>query len=188
MNTPNRLTVLRVLLVPIFLLFLMIPTIPHHYGLALVIFIAASITDCLDGHIARKRGQVTTFGKFLDPLADKILVSSALICFIELGLASSIAVVLIIFREFMVTSIRLVASADGKVIAASIWGKLKTVLQMVAIITILLSRDLTASGLLPAAFPDVALARGLIWLCAAVTLISGADYLKANWDSVNTTR
>lgn len=188
MNTPNRLTVLRVLLVPVFLIFLMISRIPHHYGFALAVFVIASLTDYLDGHLARKHDQVTTFGKFLDPLADKILVSSALICFIELGFASSIAVVLIIFREFMVTSIRLVASGEGKVIAASIWGKMKTAIQMVSIIAILLMQELLESGLLSSQFPVSSIGRGLIWVCAAVTLISGMDYLKDNWSSVNTTK
>lgn len=119
MNTPNKLTVLRVLLVPLFLAFLLVGRIPAHYLLALIVFIAASVTDSLDGYLARKNSQVTTFGKFLDPLADKILVLSAMISFIELGLCGSLVVVIMIAREFMVTSLRLVAvSGDGTVIAA----------------------------------------------------------------------
>ena len=109
MNTPNKLTVLRVLLVPLFLVFLLVGQIPAHYLLALIVFVVASATDSLDGHLARKNDQVTTFGKFLDPLADKILVLSAMISFIEIGLCGSLVVVIMIAREFMVTSLRLVA-------------------------------------------------------------------------------
>ena len=119
MNTPNKLTMLRVMLVPVFLVFLMVSRIPYNFLYALAIFIAASLTDLLDGYLARKNNQVTTFGKFLDPLADKVLVLSAMICFIQLELASSVAVVIVIAREFMVTSLRLVAvSGSGKVIPA----------------------------------------------------------------------
>lgn len=187
MNTPNKLTMLRVILVPVFLVFLLISRIPYNYIYALVIFIAASLTDLLDGYLARKNNQVTTFGKFLDPLADKILVISAMICFIELGFASSIAVVLIIAREFMVTSLRLVAvSSDGKVIAAGWLGKIKTVISMVSVISILGLNGLGQFISLPASFDLSLIANILIWLCAVITIISGAEYMIKNWDSVNT--
>ena len=106
MNTPNKLTVLRMVLIPFFLFFLLFD-LPHHYLYALILFAAASFTDFLDGYLARRDGIVTDFGKFLDPVADKLLVTSALICFIELGFASSIVVVIIIAREFIVTSLRI---------------------------------------------------------------------------------
>ncbi len=186
MNTPNKLTILRIILVPIFLVFLMWSAIPYRFIGALIIFIGASITDSLDGHIARKNNIVTNFGKFLDPLADKVLVTSALICFIDLKLASAIAVVIIIAREFLVTSLRLVANEGGVVIAASIWGKLKTVTQMVSIITIL------TFGAFVQVFPMFDLpvftliGNILIWISAAITVISGIEYLWANRSVINT--
>ena len=178
MNTPNKLTLLRILLIPFFLLFLLVEQIPHHFLWALAIFIIASLTDMLDGYLARKNNLVTDFGKFLDPLADKMLVTSALICFIELKVAPAIVVVLIIFREFMVTSIRLVASGSGEVIAASIWGKLKTVAQLVSICVILLMQELVENVWL--AF-STAYFWGLLllWICVALTLVSGGQYLWA---------
>ena len=124
MNLPNKLTVLRMILVPFFVLALLWP-FPHHFLIALIIFGAASYTDHLDGMLARKHNQITDFGKFMDPLADKILVISALVCFVSLGLCDVWLVLLIIAREFMVTSIRLVAAGKGSVIAANNWGKAK---------------------------------------------------------------
>ena len=142
MNLPNKLTVARIIMVPFFVVFLVNVTIPHHFLIAGLIFALASFTDLLDGKIARKRNLVTNFGKFLDPLADKILVISALVCFVNLGLAELWFVLIIIAREFMVTSIRLIAVNTGEVIAANIWGKAKTVSQMVAIVGILIMQYL----------------------------------------------
>lgn len=189
MNTPNKLTLLRVMLVPVFLVFLMISEIPYGHLVALVVFILASLTDLLDGYLARKNNQVTTFGKFLDPLADKVLVLAAMVCFIELGLASSVAVIIIIAREFMVTSLRLVAvSSDGKVIAASMIGKVKTVIQMIAVIAILTM--LSASHFFTIGnFIDIVLISNiLMWIAAAITVISGVEYLMKNKSAVNTTK
>lgn len=188
MNIPNRLTLLRVILVPVFLLFLMVDSIPANYLLALAVFVAASVTDALDGHLARKNDLVTTFGKFLDPLADKILVLSALICFIELGLASSVAIVIIIAREFMVTSLRLVAvSSNGTVIAAGILGKVKTVVQMVSIVVILFLLSLGEwFPVLAGAIPVIS--HSLIWICVLLTAISGVQYLAQNWSSVSSSK
>ena len=132
MNLPNKLTLGRIILVPFFVAALLIPFFLHTI-VALVLFIAASITDMLDGRIARKRNLITDFGKFADPLADKILVLAALLCFVQNGWCDCIAVIIVLFREFTVTSIRLIAAAKGEVIAANIWGKVKTVTQMVAI-------------------------------------------------------
>lgn len=131
MNLPNKLTVMRMALIPVFLVFMLAESIPHRYLIAAVIFAAASFTDYLDGHIARRDGLVTNFGKLMDPLADKLLVFSALVCFIELEMSSALIVFIILAREFLVTSVRLIAAEQGTVIAADIWGKMKTVSQIV---------------------------------------------------------
>lgn len=194
MNTPNKLTVLRVALVPFFVSFLLLPRLPHHFLLAGLVFGVASYTDHLDGMLARKNGQITNFGKFMDPLADKILVISALVCFVSLGLAPVWMVLLIIAREFMVTSIRLVAASSGVVLAANWWGKAKTVTQMVAISFILVVQylsELGALGIVPAlaekALADACLLAGNILLFAATvaSVLSGVIYLKQNWPIIS---
>lgn len=136
MNLPNKLTLARIIIVPFFVAAMLI-NFPFHYAAALILFAVASITDMLDGKIARKNNLITDFGKFADPLADKILVLAALLCFIQNGLCGCLAVIIVLFREFTVTSIRLIAASKGKVLAANIFGKIKTVLQIVAIIAIL---------------------------------------------------
>ncbi len=177
MNLPNKLTVMRVVLVPFFIFFLLTDIVPLSPLWALIIFIAASVTDALDGHIARSRNLVTTFGKFLDPLADKVLVISALVCFIELGLAGAVPVIIIIAREFMVSGLRLVTANEGVVVAAGIWGKLKTAFTMVAIVFILLFGVIF--GLDPAGYPTwlIITEQALIWISTALTVISGGVYL-----------
>lgn len=139
MNLPNKLTLLRVILIPFFLVMMYVDAIPLHFLWALVIFAAASLTDMLDGKIARARGLVTNFGKFLDPLADKVLVITALTVFVELKefRMSAIPLVIIIAREFMVSGLRLLAAEEGVVIAAGIWGKLKTAFTMVTIVGVI---------------------------------------------------
>ena len=137
MNLPNKLTVMRMILVPFVVAALLYP-FPHHYLVALLLFAAASYTDHLDGKIARRDNLVTDFGKFMDPLADKVMVLSAMVCLVSLGFADVWIVVLMLAREFMVTSIRLVAVDKGRVIAANIWGKVKTVTQIIAILGVLL--------------------------------------------------
>ena len=135
MNLPNKLTLLRIILVPFFIIAMLV-NFPFHYLVAGCIFGVASVTDTLDGKIARSRNLVTDFGKFADPLADKILVLTALVCFLQVGLLGSfgaIPVIIVLFREFAVSGIRLVAASSGKVVAANIWGKIKTVSQMVGI-------------------------------------------------------
>ena len=140
MNTPNKLTVLRMILVPFFVAALLAGnSLPHHNLIAFILFAAASYTDHLDGKLARSRNLITTFGKFMDPLADKIMVISALVCFVSLDVANVWLVLLIIFREFMVTSVRLVAADSGVVVAANNWGKAKTVSQIAAILAVLRS-------------------------------------------------
>lgn len=140
MNTPNKLTVFRIILIPFFVFFLLMQNIPNRFLFALIIFCIAAITDHFDGELARRNGQITDFGKFLDPLADKMLVMSAFICFVQLDIVGALPVIIILMREFIVTSVRLVAMGSGKVISANIWGKAKTVSQIVAIIIILLTQ------------------------------------------------
>ena len=185
MNLPNKLTVLRIVLVPFFAAALLID-FPLHHLAALALFGAASLTDLFDGKIARKRGLVTDFGKFADPLADKILVISALLCFVQMGLCDCVAVIIVLFREFTVTSIRLIAATKGKVIAANIWGKVKTVTQMVAIICILVMQivlDIGKLGVpLPSAPDGIFLIAGevLVWISTVFTIISGVVYVAQN--------
>ena len=139
MNLPNKLTVMRMALIPVFLVFMLVESIPHRYLIAAVIFAAASFTDYLDGHIARRDGLVTNFGKLMDPLADKLLVFSALVCFIDLEMSSALIVFIILAREFLVTSVRLIAAEQGTVIAADIWGKMKTVSQIIWVLVALIA-------------------------------------------------
>ncbi|WP_302778244.1 CDP-diacylglycerol--glycerol-3-phosphate 3-phosphatidyltransferase [Anaerotruncus colihominis] len=139
MNLPNKLTVMRMALIPVFLVFMLVESIQHRYLIAAVIFAAASFTDYLDGHIARRDGLVTNFGKLMDPLADKLLVFSALVCFIELEMSSALIVFIILAREFLVTSVRLIAAEQGTVIAADIWGKMKTVSQIIWVLVALIA-------------------------------------------------
>ena len=141
MNLPNKLTLFRIFLIPIFIL-VMLLNIPSKYLIACIIFIVASITDAMDGHIARKYNLITDFGKFMDPLADKLLVISALICMIEVGLVPAWMVIIIVARELTVSILRAIAAADGKVIAASGGGKLKTISQMISIPLLLLGKQL----------------------------------------------
>ncbi|WP_298127317.1 CDP-diacylglycerol--glycerol-3-phosphate 3-phosphatidyltransferase, partial [uncultured Clostridium sp.] len=145
MNLANKLTMIRILLVPVFLLFITVKNIPYGSIIATVIFIIASITDQLDGYIARSRNQITNFGKFMDPLADKLLVTAALVSLVELKLVASWAVVVILAREFAVSGLRTLAASNGKIIAASWWGKIKTVTQMVAILLLLLKVNIYTS-------------------------------------------
>lgn len=185
MNLPNKLTVARILLVPFFVAALLI-VFPLHHLAALALFALASITDLFDGKIARKKGLVTDFGKFADPLADKILVISALLCFVQCGLCDCVAVIVVLFREFTVTSIRLVAASQGKVIAANIWGKVKTVTQMVAIICILAMQTLLDTAKLGANLPccldNIFYIAGeaLIWISTFFTVLSGIVYVVQN--------
>ena len=186
MNLPNKLTVLRVILVPFYMFFMLTDFIPYSKIIALAIFAAASITDALDGHIARSRGLVTTFGKFLDPLADKVLVISALICMTELGLVGAVPVIIITAREFMVSGLRLVTANEGIVVAAGIWGKLKTAFTMAAIVVIMFGICLGfEEGSVGAAIFNIA-DNLLIWIAAVLTVISGGVYLKGYWKYIDT--
>lgn len=169
MNLPNKLTVLRVLMIPFFVFFLMTSSPENGFRfVALVIFVIAALTDTLDGYIARRDHLITNFGKFMDPLADKLLVCSALICLIELGKLPGIVVLVIIAREFIISGFRLVASDAGVVIAASVWGKIKTVVQMITVIVLILDTGFAVAE------------RILIIAMLALTIISLLDYLIKN--------
>lgn len=184
MNLPNKLTVLRVLLVPVYVFFMLTDIVPFSPAIALAVFIAASVTDALDGHIARSRNLVTTFGKFLDPLADKVLVISALMCFVELGVIGAVPVIIITAREFMVSGLRLVTANEGVVVAAGIWGKLKTAFTMVAEIAIMLGMCFSFEG--QAAVIVNIVYRILIWISVVLTVISGWVYLKGYGKYIDT--
>ncbi|MDE6520961.1 MAG: CDP-diacylglycerol--glycerol-3-phosphate 3-phosphatidyltransferase [Ruminococcus sp.] len=191
MNLPNKLTLLRVFLIPFFLLFMYIK-IPFHYFLALIVFSVASITDALDGKIARSRNLVTNFGKFLDPLADKVLVISALAVFVEIVeiRIGAIPFIIICAREFMVSGLRLLAANSGIVVAAGIWGKLKTAFTMITIIFSILW--LSAGYDFDFNFPqffiyvvDNWVIPILIWISTVLTIISGVIYLKGYWNLID---
>ena len=169
MNLPNKLTIVRVLMIPFFLFFLWMEKIPGNQWIALVIYVAACLTDTLDGYLARRDNLITDFGKFMDPLADKLLVSSAMIAFIELGRLPAWIVIVIISREFIISGFRLVASDNGVVIAASYWGKIKTVVQM--IMTILLIVNLSALHVVN---------QISIYAAVILTIVSLIDYLWKN--------
>ena len=174
MNLPNKLTIMRVILIPFFVFFLLAPYFPG-YGnyIAVAIFIVASLTDLLDGKIARKYNLVTNFGKFMDPLADKLLVCSAMICLIELDRLASWIVIVIIAREFIISGFRLVASDNGVVIAASYWGKFKTTFQMLMVIVLILDIPHPAFQVLGVVLTYVAL---------ILTIVSLVDYIAKNKD------
>ena len=181
MNLPNKLTVLRICLIPLFLLFLYCDFIPHNFLIALLIFGFASFTDMLDGKIARERNLITDFGKFMDPLADKLLVISAMIAFVGLNLTPSIVVIIILAREFLVTSLRLVAANSGIVIAADKWGKYKTVSQMIWVCYIMLSKwMLTTFNLSNFAVTINYISYVLAGIVVFLTVYSGYNYLMKN--------
>ena len=197
MNLPNKLTMLRVILIPFFIFFLLTDMMGDTGAwIALAIFCVASFTDFLDGQIARRCNLVTNFGKFMDPLADKLLVCSALICFVEMGLLPSWFVIVIIAREFIISGFRLVASDAGVVIAASFWGKFKTVSQMFTIILFItmegLGKVMYWDGLTlnevmsPECSSDLSAlsiaGTVLAWLSFALTVISLIDYIAKNKD------
>ena len=176
MNLPNKLTILRVILIPFFVFFLLAPYF-EGYGnyIALVIFIVASLTDFLDGKIARKYNLVTNFGKFMDPLADKLLVCSALICLIALDRIPAWIVIVIISREFIISGFRLIAANNGVVIAASYWGKFKTTFQMLMVIVIIFNINLQLGWL-------NILGTILIYVALVLTVVSLIDYIAKNKD------
>lgn len=170
MNLPNKLTITRVLLVPIFMVFLFMrsnnPALAK--SLALLTFIVAAITDGLDGYLARKHSIVTKFGKILDPLADKLLISAALISFVAMKEISAWAAIIIIGRELAVTGLRVIAASEGIVIAASHWGKWKTNIQIAAVIALILDPEIISLPFNMATY--------LLWIAVLITIVSGIDY------------
>ncbi len=183
MNLPNKLTLLRVILVPVFMVFAAMGRIgtadynPTAHLIAGIVFAAASLTDFLDGYLARKYHLVTDFGKFMDPLADKMLTTAAFIYMLVDGLCSPVVLALILFREFAVAGVRMIAAGSGTVIAANMWGKVKTVLQMLTVLYYYFvpffmgPTDIMAFGLIT---------QVLCWLVALVTILSGGIYLWQN--------
>ncbi len=193
MNLPNKLTLTRIILVPVFMIFVSLTSLDSivdgnfnatFYLLAGIVFAAASFTDYLDGHLARKWHMVTDFGKFADPLADKLLTTVAFIYMLRDGVCSPVVLCIILAREFAVSGLRMVAAGakDGKVIAANMWGKVKTVLQMLSIIFYFFGTALGYRGTVD----SVSIA--LCWLVAAVTAISGIKYLWDNRSFINTAK
>lgn len=176
-NLPNKLTILRLFLVPVFTAF-MLWNNKYAPLLALIIFAAASITDFFDGKIARARGLITDFGKFLDPIADKILVLSAFVCMIPLKLCSPVVVVIVLTREFLVSSLRLIAASHSVVIAAGKSGKVKTASQMFSIVAVLVL--LSIRSLFGAAVPVETISNILMWLTSAAAVYSGIEYIWCN--------
>ena len=193
MNLPNKLTLMRIVLVPVFMVFAGIGQIGTpacnrmFYLVAAIVFAVASFTDYLDGYLARKWNIVTDFGKFADPLADKLLTTTAFLYMMHDGVCSPVVLVIILAREFAVSGLRMVAASapGGKVIAANMWGKVKTVLQMLVII---LYYVLAAFAPADAIGAVSLISMGLCWLVAAVTLISGAKYLWDNRSFINTAK
>ena len=171
MNLPNKLTMLRLVLVPVVMAVLLLPMIPWQvaYSVGVVLLALTSLTDMLDGKIARKYNLITNFGKFMDPLADKLLVSAAMICLIELGRIPAYIVVIIISREFIISGFRLIASDNNIVIAASMWGKYKTVFQMVMVILMLAN--------IPALQTVTTI---VMWIATILTIVSLVDYVYKN--------
>lgn len=192
MNLPNRLTLARIFLIPVFILFVSLPGFSPTYLIACAVFAIASFTDYLDGHIARKQGLVTDFGKFADPLADKLLTTVAFLYMMVDGVCHPVVLVIILAREFAVSGVRMVAAGakgGGKVIAANMWGKLKTVFQMVTIILYYFLAGL--QHVLPAmqggTWPQV-VTQVLCWLVALLTAVSGFQYIWGNREYINTAK
>ena len=204
MNLPNKLTLTRILLVPVFMVFVSLTSQsgiadgsfqPTYYLIAGIVFAAASFTDFLDGHLARKWNMVTDFGKFADPLADKLLTTVAFIYMMRDGVCSPVVLCIILAREFAVSGLRMVAAGakDGKVIAANMWGKVKTVLQMLSIIFYFFGMSIASMSATGAEqgvrqILVISISMVLCWLVAAVTAISGIKYLWDNRSFINTAK
>ena len=204
MNLPNKLTLTRILLVPVFMVFVSLTSLsgiadgsfqPTYYLIAGIVLAAASFTDFLDGHLARKWNMVTDFGKFADPLADKLLTTVAFIYMMRDGVCSPVVLCIILAREFAVSGLRMVAAGakDGKVIAANMWGKVKTVLQMLSIIFYFFGMSIASMSATGAEqgvrqILVISISMVLCWLVAAVTAISGIKYLWDNRSFVNTAK
>lgn len=177
MNLANKLTVIRIFLIPIFLVFIAVKDIPYGKLIATAVFIIAALTDKLDGYIARSRNQITRFGKFMDPLADKLLVTAALVSLVEFQIIPTWIAMVIIAREFAVTGLRSIAAAEGVVIAASWWGKIKTFIQIVAIIFALINLSYST-------YYFTMITKVVMFIAIIVTILSGLDYFIKNKDVI----
>ncbi len=177
MNLPNKITVFRIVMIPVFIICMSVNFTGHEIA-ALIVYIVAAASDFVDGHIARSQNLITDFGKFMDPLADKLLTSAAFICLVELKMIPAWVVITIIAREFAITGLRTLAANNGTVIAASMWGKAKTMSQMIATVLLLVS-------LIPQmqAYPIIGLLGNIgIYIALILTIISGVDYFRLNKD------
>ena len=190
MNLANKITFSRILMIPIFLICISIKYIPYGTTIATIIFIVAALTDTLDGYIARSRKQVTNLGKFLDPLADKLLVSTALIALVESKMIPGWITIIIISRELAVTGLRAIAASEGRVIAASNWGKAKTITQIIAIVFALINLDHGFAKLVSLNNLNMLnkyisfMTNATIALALIITIISGVDYFIKNKDAI----
>lgn len=184
LNVPNILTIARFIITPIFLAIILMENLPHRFIIACIVFSIGSITDAVDGHLARKNNQITNFGKFLDPIADKVLTTSALLAFMDMGLCNIWIVMIVLVREFIIASMRMIAASNGVVIPANIWGKIKTVSQMVFTVLIMILGEAwdiisNVNAELFAKLPELSLvSNGLLWITAVLTVVSGVIYLK----------
>lgn len=183
LNTPNKLTIARMLITPVYLALILWESLPHRFLIATPVYSAAAITDAIDGKMARKNNQITNFGKLLDPIADKVLTTSALLAFMQMGLCNIWIVMIVLAREFTIASIRMISAADGVVIPANFWGKLKTVSQMTFTIVIMLLGEVydilaVHNAAWYAKMPSLSLiSNTLLWITAILTVISGVIYI-----------
>lgn len=181
MTTANKLTLFRVLLIPLFIFFMLSSnSVPHNFLWSLVIFVSASVTDMLDGMIARKYNQITDIGKLLDPLADKMLIISAFICLVYLNVINVVAVIIVIMREFLITALRAFAKEKQVIIAAGMLGKIKTVSQIIYIVFILIYQELVFTNLIKNTQMYSVIDFVLLWLMVLFTVISAIHYIYAN--------
>ena len=184
LNAPNILTLARIIITPFFLWVILMENLPHRFLIACIVFSIGALTDALDGYLARKNNQITNFGKFLDPIADKVLTTSALLAFMSMGLCNIWIVMLVLTREFAIASVRMIAATGGVVIHANIWGKIKTISQMIFTIAIMIFGEVwdaveKYNQELFAKLPDLSLvSNGLLWITAFLTVVSGVIYLK----------
>ncbi len=191
LNTPNKLTIARMIISPVFLAVILWNSLPHRFLWALLIFSVASITDAIDGKLARKNNQITNFGKLLDPIADKVLTTAALLAFMVLGLCNIWIVMIVLTREFAIASIRMIAASNGTVIPANIWGKIKTVSQMTFTIVIMLLCEIyyiienSFTEIFPK-LPSISIISNfLLWITAILTIISGVIYIKDSKNAID---
>lgn len=195
LNTPNKLTIARIIITPLYLALILWQGLAHRFLIATIVFSIAAITDAIDGKLARKNNQITNFGKLLDPIADKVLTTAALLAFMTMGLCNIWIVMIVLTREFAIASIRMIAASNGVVIPANIWGKIKTVSQMTFTIVIMLMceidyiiRDvLNSSALdkLPEFINLSTVSNSLLWITAILTIISGVIYIKDSKNAID---